>query len=87
VKHLNTAARFLVPLGLLGIAIWVWHHNTTATDVIAFSFVADLVPSTRNDPQAMGRVSVWILLGLSAASAAWNGWRELRRREATKRVS
>lgn len=85
-KQVGTLYRFLVPLGLLGISAWVWNHNLTATEVIAFSFVDELVPSTRGDPQAMGKVSVWILLGLTAASGGWNGWREVRHRRAQERL-
>ena len=78
--------RFLVPVVLLAAAAWLLNNNQTADEVIAFSFVDDLVPSTRGDPQAMGRFSVWILVGLAAASAAWNGWGEVQRRRLVKRL-
>ncbi len=82
----STLYRFLVPLGLAGVAVWLHLRNADAAQVIAFSFVDDLFPSTRGDPQAMGRVTVWIVAGLAGASAAWNGWRELQHREARGRL-
>jgi len=78
--------RFLVPIVLLVAAAWLWQHNQTGEEVIAFSFVDDLMPSTRGDSQAMGRISVWILIGLAAFSTAWNGWRELQRHKLAERL-
>ena len=83
---MGTLSRFLVPIGLLAVAVWLHLHNADAEQVIAFSFVPDLMPSTRGDPQAMGRVTVRIVVALALASAAWNGWRELQHRASTDRL-
>ncbi|MCB9794210.1 MAG: hypothetical protein H6741_15960 [Alphaproteobacteria bacterium] len=60
-------SRFFTPLVFFAVAAGVhWHNSQGGAETIAFPFVELLVPSTKGDHAAMGRVSVQILTGVGA---------------------
>ena len=60
--------RWLVPLLLMGAAVYVAHHNSTHQDgVIVIAFL-DLVPGIGSDPKTLGTRSWQLLLSLGVVS-------------------
>jgi hypothetical protein len=73
--------RWFTPAFFLVAAAWVaWHNAHDSGRTFLFPFVESLVPSTRGDPAAMGRVSVWILAGLGGVFLLRSVWWEVRAR-------
>ena len=59
--------RWLWPILMFAITGWVYWYNGTHTDrQLMFPFVDVLFPELGDDPVAMGRRSVEILVGVSA---------------------
>lgn len=57
----------LVPVVFLAVGAGVLGYNRTHTDrVVAFPFVASLVPSSKGDLHQQGRISGGALMGIGA---------------------
>lgn len=77
--------RWFSPVIFLGAAAYVlWYNQSHVDSVLMFPFADAIFPSAKGDPQALGRVSAFLLAGVGGVLGLKSAYLELRDAKARK---
>lgn len=77
--------RYLTPILFFAAAAYVdWHNTSQSGSVLMFPFIDLVYPAAKGDPVQLGKISVWMLVGIGALiltfrlTEEWRYRRQLR---------